>query len=332
MTPTAILPSHIDSTMMTCFRSCPQKFRLEFVYGLRPPGLSIDLHAGACFALAIETVYRHVWEANEPLDRALDAARAAFFIAWGDFEIPEHKKTAKTADRMWEAVEGYFEKWPPLTDHTKPYFLNSKPTFEYTFAIPLEPIVKFNPLLTNMENRQEIRNTHFPAHPVTGEPFLYSGRYDMLGEYQGRPVGRDEKTQGAGFYAGWSEKWDLRNQFIGYVWAGQQAGLDMDTMIVRGIGIQKTILSYEEAMKVYSQFLIERWHDQLRRDLWRLVDSWNEGYFDYNLADTCTAYGLCMFMDICKSREPHNWMNQFEVRRWNPLQKDPTKEIIKVAA
>ena len=43
---TPILPGYIDATMTTCFRSCPRKFYDEFVLGLRPPGLSIDLHAG----------------------------------------------------------------------------------------------------------------------------------------------------------------------------------------------------------------------------------------------------------------------------------------------
>lgn len=328
MTPEKILPPYIDSTMMTCFRSCPEKFNLEFIYGLRPPGLSIDLHAGACFALALEVCYRHIWEANEPFDKALDAARAAFFVAWGDFEIPEYKKTAKTPDNVWAAVEEYFRKWPPLTDHIKPYFIDNKPTFEYTFSIPLEPAIS----AVSQNKMATYRQTMFPLHPETGEPFLYSGRFDKLGEYIDRPVICDEKTQGQGFYSGWAEKWNLRNQFLGYVWACQRAGMDLDTVIIRGIGIMMREIKTEEAMKVYPQHMIDVWYNQLRRDLWRLVDCWNEGYFDLNLGDTCTAYGLCMFMDICQSREKQNWMNQFQVKRWNPLQKDPTKEIIKVAA
>jgi hypothetical protein len=106
---TPILQPYIDSTMITCFRSCPRKFYNEFVLGLRPPGISIDLHAGGVFASAVEEVYRQIWEQDKPLDLALMLAQAKFFTEWGDVEAPEWKRTAKTKDRMWEAVESYFQ-------------------------------------------------------------------------------------------------------------------------------------------------------------------------------------------------------------------------------
>jgi len=325
MKPEAILPTYIDSTMLTCFRSCPEKFRLEFVYGLRPPGLSIDLHAGACFALAIETVYRAFWEEGKSLQDALVKAHGVYAVAWGDFEIPTWKATGKTFDRVWEAVEEYFKTWTPRTDHIQPYFTDGKATFEYTFSIPLEPVVSFDPIRTNMEDRDEIYRTHFPTHPC-GEPFMYSGRFDMLGSYLGKPVVRDEKTSGRTAGDGWADQWNLRNQFIGYTWACQQSGIDVDSVCVRGVSILKTKIGMVEAIKPYSDFLRAKWLEQVRRDLWRLRRAWDEGYFDLNLADTCTAYGNCIFMDICASREPEAWMNQFTVNRWNPLLKNPIQE------
>lgn len=320
MTPEPILPPYIDSTMVTCFRSCPRKFYQEFILGLRPPGISIDLHAGGCFASALETVYKAVWESNKPIDEALRIGHAAFLVAWGDFEIPEYKRTAKTMDRMWEAVEEYFAKYPPLTDHMKPYFVDGKPTFEFTFSIPLEPAI--HPGDLGMDDRME----YFPLHPVTNEPWLYSGRFDKLGEYQGKPVVSDDKTTGRSISSGWAEQWNLRNQFLGYVWACQQSGLAVDSVVVRGIAIQKTKIDIQEAIKLYSSHMIDRWKEQLRRDMWRIRRAWDEGYFDYNFADACTAYGNCIFTDVCQSHTPEAWMNQFEIRRWNPLQKDPTAE------
>ena len=160
------LPQHIDSTMLTCFRSCMRKGYNEFILGLRPPGISIDLHAGACFASAIEEVYRQIWEHKHDLPRALLVAEAKFFQEWGDVTAPEWKKTAKTSDRVWEAVESYFETYQPLTDHVRPYFNHEgKPTFEYTFAIPLEPY----------SSDPDDAHQYFPAHP-NGEPFIYCGR------------------------------------------------------------------------------------------------------------------------------------------------------------
>jgi hypothetical protein len=345
-TPEAIMPLNVDSTMITCARSCLEKFRLEFVYGLRPSGISVDLHAGGCFATSIEAFRRSVYEANMPQEFALKKAQAAFAVAWGDFEIPDFKKTAKTFDRTWAAVEDYVAKFPPLTDHLQPYYVNGKPTFEFTFAIPLEPAAahdfttrdgsegyaSYDPdhhVYTASDGTIERK---FPRHP-SGEPWLYSGRFDMLGKYQGRPCVEDDKTQGGSISTGWADKWNLRSQFLGYVWACQQSGLDLDTVVIRGIAIQKTQTPIEEAVKVYPDHLIATWYEQLRRDLWRIRKAWDTGYFDLNLADACTTFGNCVFMNTCASHPnmKANWYNDFEVRRWNPLHKNPVSPMPEAA-
>ena len=156
---TPILPPFIDSTMLTCFRSCPRKFYNEFVLGLRPPGISHDLHAGGAFAAAIEAYRRAVFGRHLPDDEAQRAALAAFLVYWGDYEVPEHKKTAKSRERMWEAVEEYISKFPPLTDHVQPYAVDGDPTFEFTFAIPLEPAVQYSDIETARANG------YWPLHP-----------------------------------------------------------------------------------------------------------------------------------------------------------------------
>lgn len=329
--PYPALPGYIDSTMRSCFVSCPQKFFREFIEGYRPPGISIDLHAGACFAGAIEETYKQVHLHNRTLAQALDVARARFFTEWGDVEVPEWKTTAKTKDRVWEAIEGdgtskgqgYFEAYAPLTDHVQPYFDSSgKPTFEYTFAIPLEPTVAHD-VEDNLYSRYgDGIPDAFPLHPL-GMPFLYTGRFDMLGSYSGRPCVRDEKTTGGSISQRWAEQWDLRAQFMGYVWACQQCGIDLDTVVVRGIAIQKTQIVHAEAIKVYSSTMIAKWKEQLRRDLWRLRRAYDERYFDYNFGDACTSYGNCVFTNVCSSVNPEAWLQEFEVRHWNPLVKNP---------
>jgi hypothetical protein len=300
----AILPQHIDSTMMSCFRSCPQKFYNEFVCGLRPAAFSVDLHAGASFAVGIESVGRAVHEGGLPLERAFEKGHAAFLDAWGDF-IPE-KDTPKTRDRTWEAVEEYFATFPPLTDHIQPFHTGGKPTYEFTFAVPLSP------------------DDNFPLHP-SGHPFIYCGRLDRLGQWSGKVVGQDEKTT-TSIGTRWSDQWNLRSQFLGYCWALRQSGLNVDTIAVRGVGILKTKITIVEAIKTYSDMLIDRWHEQLRRDLWRLRHAWDEGYFDFNLADACTTYGGCPFNGLCASPTPESWHSQFAIKRWNPLEKNPVAE------
>ena len=305
------LPQHIDATQMSCFRSCPQKFFLEFVNGFRPPGKSIHLHAGSCFALALETAYREIHLHRRPLSEALRLASAAFEVAWGSFEVPAYKKTAKTRERMWLAVEDYFNVYPPLTDFVQPFIADDgSPTFEYTFAIPLDHTVDGRP---------------FPMHP-NGDPFIYSGRFDMLGRVvsDGRIVARDEKTA-TSIGSAWSDQWDLRSQFLGYCWALQQAGLDCDTILVRGIAIQIKEFKHAEALKTYPRFLIQRWEEQLRRDLWRLRHCYDEGMWDFNLGESCTAYGNCIFAMQCASGNPRPeaWETNYVRSFWNPLTKNP---------
>jgi hypothetical protein len=233
-------------------------------------------------------------------------AQAAFEIYWGDFRIPEHKATTKQPERVWAAVEQYFRQYDPRTDHIQPYFTDGKPTFEFTFAVPLD-------------------GDGFPRHPVTNDYFTYTGRFDMLGEYLGMPVVCDDKTSGTGHYTNWSERWDLRSQFIGYTWACRQLGLEVDSCIVRGVGILMKSIALAEAIKPYSDTLRDRWLEQLRRDLWRIVFMHRDNYWDYNFAEACTSYGICTFSQACQSSNPDPWLKTLEVRRWNPLNADPTK-------
>lgn len=301
----AVLPPYIDSTMLSAFRSCPRKFYNEFLLGLRPKEISIHLHAGGCLATALEHFYDAVFNKNLPTNEALKIAFTSYTKSWGDYST-DGDGTAKSYDRMWEALMDYIVTYPPHTDVVQPYRSDDgHVTTEFSFAIPLDA-------------------PQFPLHPITKEPFIYAGRFDMLGNYQNRPCVRDEKTTG---YAGptWAEQWDLRAQFMGYVWACQQSGIPLDTVIVRGIVIQKTQIRQMEAIKIYPKYMIDRWYTQLARDLHRLVDCWNNSYFDYNFGDACNAYGKCIFTSVCRAKEPEIWMNEYKISRWNPLLRVPVE-------
>jgi hypothetical protein len=325
------LPRNIDATQRSCFVSCPQKFYKEFVFGLRPPGLSIDLHAGACFAAALEETYRGIYMHSLTLSQALERAHARFCVEWGDFQIPSYKRSAKTMDRVWTAIaggesaddRGYFQEYPPHTDPVKPFLqADGTPTMEYTFDIPLEPYTaECNH--NSLGAQKAFDAGHFPCHP-SGQPFHYCGRFDMLGQHRGGiPIPRDEKTTGSSISESWKDKWKLRSQFIGYVWALQRCGLPATEICVRGVGILKTKIAHAESYQPYSQELISRWYEQLRRDMWRLRRAWDSGVWDFDFAEACTQYGNCIFLDSCTSRDPLQWLNEMEVRRWDPLHKNP---------
>jgi len=304
MTTTATLPTYIDATMMATFRQCPRKFFTEFCLDLRPSRLSIDLHAGACFASAIENLYTHYYGkagvVGVDFDTALLRTHGQFLDQWGDFVA--NKPTPKTRENVWRAVETYFTQWRPETDPIQPFDKSGGGAFEFTFAIPLD-------------------DHDWPRHP-SGQPFLFAGRFDLLGLWQGRPIIRDEKTT-TSIGSQWADQWRLRSQFMGYVWACQQSGIQLDTVCIRGVGILMKEIKLAEAFKTYGPSRIAKWHEQFQRDLWRLTKCWTDGYFDYNFADACTSYGGCPFMDLCESDHPERWYSQYEKRSWNPTQKNP---------
>lgn len=297
------LPAHIDSTMMSTFRACHQKWFREFGWGLRPAETSIDLHAGAVFSATLERYYTEFWTNGVAHDVALARAYATFTTEWGDFVIRKEKHP-KTPENMWAAVESYFTTYPARTDSVQPFFAGNAPSFEFSFAIPLD-------------------FPGFPRHPISGDPFIYTGRFDMFGRLnKSTACVRDEKTAQR-LETNWAEKWDLRSQFLGYCWALQHLGVRCNTVVVRGVIITLKEVRQVEAYKVYPQFLIDRWFEQLRRDLHKLVACHNDGWWDYNLGDSCTAYSHCPFMPMCTSPQPEVWSSGFKERRWNPLHRNP---------
>lgn len=303
MTIDAILPSYIDSTMLNSFRTCEQRFFNEFILGLRPAELSVDLHAGAAFSGTLEKFYHYFYEEGmiEPRD-AIHRVLPHFMKLWGDFS--PSKPTPKTRDNVWSAFVGYLEKYPPNSDHVQPFDFSGRKTVEFSFAIPLD-------------------YPGFPRHPVTGDPFIYCGRIDLLGTYNNYNCIRDEKTTGR-LDANWPSRWDLRSQFLGYCWGVTTSGIPCNTAVIRGIVIHaKSDHLYPEAIKMYAQWEIDRWFEQLRRDLHRLVKAWNEKWFSYNLGDACTMYSGCSFADLCKSQHPERWYDTYNVKRWNPLNRNP---------
>lgn len=302
------LPLYIDSTMLSAFKRCPRMFFWEYILCLRPRGRKTDLVAGGAFAAAIEAASQ-AWfrDGERDMDRVLAAAYRAFAASWGDFPA-DPEGSYKTHDSTFRAVLDYFRHYPLASDPFQPNFViepdgSTAPTYEFSFGVPL-------------------LDPTFPRHP-SGDPFLYSGRIDAFGTYHSLPAIRDEKTSGRAPTRRWSESWDLRGQFLGYLWALQSFGHSVSTVVVRGVTIQKTQSQHIEAVKTYPPELILRWYAQLARDLHRLVDCYNSGYFDYNFADACNAFGTpCAYTILCYTGPTaHRWFGEYDRERWDPMER-----------
>ena len=294
-------PATIDSTLLKTFRGCPRKAFLEYVHHWKSKYPSIHLHAGGCFASALEAGRRAFYEQGETPERSLEIACAQLVQEWGEFEVPFG--VAKTLDRMLGALVFYFESYPMDVDPLQPYeWSPGKRALEFSFATPL-PV----------------------DHPETHEPMIFSGRADMIGRMAGGLFIEDDKTTSQ-LGASWINQWDMRSQFTGYCWSARQSGLEVDGVVVRGISILKTKYDTAQVITYRQPWEMERWLEQTCRDIERMKVAWRTGYWDYNLDEECNAYGGCLFRRVCMSKDPDPWLEQYyEQRVWDPLTHTETR-------
>ena len=315
------LPLYIDSSMLSLWRACRRKHYWSTLRGLYPMGKSVHLVAGAALAAGLEAARRFVFASSSPAsvhhDDILLAAYPAFHSEWGDYEPPETPRNAKTFVHTFSALANYLSEYHPGRDPIQPYIrTDNSPAVEYRFAIPL-------PIL----------------HP-SGDPFLFVGRFDLLGYYSFAnaltPVICDEKTASS-FTFDWAEKWDLRGQFIGYLWALRQQGINISHAVARGIAIQKTQFDVRTAFIQYPDFMFSLWEIQLLRDVQAIKDHFlnsskephlidKKSHYSMDFADACDSYGGCAFRTLCSQYDPEPFTSNYILHRWNPLARQPVEE------
>lgn len=296
------LPRVIDSTIRGDYTSCHTKGYWSFQRKLGPKEPSTDLIAGGAFARGLEVTRKLFYgSAKLPFREALEQGMLAAIEAYGGHQPPEHK-SKKSVENVVLALADYFQHYNPETDPVQPYMAHGEPCVEFTFSIPL-PI----------------------DHPDTGEPFVYAGRFDMLGMRNGQLIVVDEKTTSQ-LGPTWSNKWNMRGQFTGYIWACQQYGYPVLGAVVRGVSFLTKSFGHAEAIQLRAQWQIDAWYDQLLKDVERMVRAYKEGWYDQDFNDACAEYGGCPFQDLCTSQNPENWVSKFTAREWDPLAKVPYKQ------
>lgn len=305
----ASLPEVLDSSIISEFVACETKGYYSYMRKLGSKDPSIDLLAGGAFARGLEIIRKEFYGNKVPLARALEIGMMEAMAFYGNPVVPEYKE-AKGINRVITALAAYIEKYPLATDHIQPHFgADGQPLVEFTFSIPL-------PIL----------------HPETGNPFIYAGRFDMVGLYNRQIIGVDEKTTSQ-LGATWSAKWNLRAQFTGYCWALQTYDYPVVGMIARGISFLKNSHGFEESIQMRPKWMIDQWYENMLKNVERMVAAWKTGWFHQDFGDACASYGSCPFMKLCQSATPEDWIEgNFGIRDWNPLAKvqevhktEPTK-------
>lgn len=290
-------PTFIDASMLNTFRQCELKWAWQSLHHLAPATANINLLAGGAIARGMEVARKAFYVDKLPQQQAVGKGFVALILAYGDFNSDKEKKT-------WDATAGayiyYTDHFPFATDPVQPYLVDSKATVEYSFSLPL-PI----------------------ANPDTAEPLLYVGRFDMLGNFNGQTFCVDEKTTGS-LGPKWSEKWQLRGQFIGYCYAAREHGYNVAGALVRGIAIYVGGYAVQEAIVYTPDWKIEEWKESTYATIERMIAVYKSGKYRKAFNDACTAYNRpCEFTLLCDSPHPERWISPYYKEHiWNPLEKE----------
>lgn len=295
--PKPVFPYFIDSTIVAGIKSCPFQTALAYLYNLRARGTGYDLHVGSVFASALERTRKAYYGEKLSADEAVFEGHKVIFSKWGDVETPSNREH-KALYRVLDAFSLYFERSPLGEEQLTPVVLSDgAPGVEYTFAIPIP----------------ELR------HPDTDEPLLYVGRFDQLAEYRSAVLVHDDKTTSQ-LGASWPEKWHLRGQFIGYIWACRQGGLHASGYAVRGICFYK---HYTELSPLVTGFISENviadWYQSMVLTVQQFIEQYKRGVYVKAFSDPCSAYNGCAYKPVCGSANPAAWLDDYEVHVWDPL-------------
>lgn len=289
-------PPVIDSSMMSAYLSCPTSWKYRYLEGWTRSGTSIHLQFGKCFAAAMDKFRQSYYDNAMTIDDALQVAAATLLEKWGDYD-PSGNGTNKSLERCVGALEAFTAQYNPELDWIKPARdARGKLMTEFSFAIPL-PI----------------------KNPSTGEPILYSGRFDQICESStGILYGEDDKTT-TQLGESWSKQWRLRGQFSGYSWGAREYGYNLQGFVVRGISILKRGYGHAEVIEQRPDWMLKHWYLHMLNTIQRMIDDWGCDDFPQSLDSACSSYGGCQFLDLCAAENPTQWLSNYENVPFDPL-------------
>jgi hypothetical protein len=305
-----VFPSAIDNSIRKELVKCEQATKYKYIQGVRADsGGRVDLIAGGAFAAGMEAMRSWYYVGGASPENCLKYGIAALYDKYGNF-IPEGK-TNKTVDRMAGALAFYAQQCPLEGERLIPLQLpDGSRMIEVGFNFPI-PI----------------------KHPDTQEPLTYCGRFDALclDEHDVAWVVDEKTTSQMG--EKWSNQWPLDSQMTGYVWGAErlmrQHGLDYEIggAVINGIAIRLRDYEHVRIVTYRQPWEVERWFNQMIRDVERLKLAYQSGNFDMALDHACAFYNNpCEYAPLCLSRNPERLLQSggWKEVRWNPVTREET--------
>lgn len=305
--PSPQFPEVVSSSLRADWNLCHRKFFYSQILGLSPRGANVHFVFGNAYANGLEyfrkAYYDHYKSSPKRFELSAACGLEALIHSYGNYDPGDD--AVKSFDRCVGAYVEYLHRFHPERDYIQTSIgPTGRPRVEFSFAYTTDV-----------------------AHPVTGNPIIFSGRFDQLAEYNSMLFVYDDKTtQQLG--ASWSTQWDLRSQFTGYCFGAREHDLQVAGAIIRGMGVYKTKFDTVDAIVHRPPFMVARWRERLTWDLHRMVQAWNEGYWPHTGEENggCSHYGKCAYVDLCQAERPENFYPLFEERRYMPLEREGDRD------
>lgn len=280
-----MIPTTFDNSMLTAFRQCERLFYNRYIMGYRESE-NVNLHAGKCHAAALEAARWAFYRDGASEEEAFEIGAKRLVEEWGD--PMKFADEVKNLRRMLEVFEAYMVEYP--LSETEIARVDGMPLVETHFDYPF------------------------------GQ-YRYCGTPDAVIEYGGGLWLVDEKTTGSTLNGQWAAQWKRHGQFSGYAWGLKEHGIQIDGVLVRGIGIQKTQTRFLEVATPRPQWMIDEWEREATRTIDAITNRCNTAYWGCSIGDACTKFGReCDFLPQCCSPAPD--YSKFKVGKWYPMYRE----------
>lgn len=297
VTPTFPIPHTFDNSGIADYKKCPALYRYKHIIRKTATG-NTDLIAGGAYAKGMETFRRLYWLEGRPEREAYEAGLHDLRETYGDF-VPPDIKAGKSLDRMIQAFEGYFKRWPPAAEVFTPIkqTLEGADSVEMSFMIPIPEI----------------------EHPE-GKPVLYNGRFDALVQVRSSKliyVLDDKTTSQMG--PNWVSQWSMTAQMLGYTWAARQLGYACSGVLIRGVCMTKEI-KFEQVPITFPQYKIDNWYNSMTQWVRRILVACATNDFPPIFDFPCNMGLGCSFREICDAspKVANSLLQGLADYRWNP--------------
>ena len=288
-----------DNSSLALLRTCPRKYYLEIIRGLRPKGGNVHLEFGLMYHAALEYHDRLAAEGVKDVTlRTRSVMRKILTDSWG--WQSDHK--LKTRSVLVRAVLATSTTSSSIRLRQL-YLATGQPAVELSFRFEID------------------------LKTPWGDPYALCGHLDRIAEVdQGKYV-LDRKTTQKAFQHEYIDKYKPSGQMMQYT-AGAKVGFhtDIKGVIIDACYLGTNLDEYGRFMAGYTKDQIDEWYENTKFYI-RMAEQYHEAKKWPQNFEACHVYAGCHFRKLCGSDpavRPMFETSMYEVRRWDPLQ---TREV-----